>query len=106
MPSHGWEGLERKAHASVVDDFRNRHKDTAFLVLSSALGEKGVHVIAAVSESLHGRISAKDLMKRLALRGGGRDDFAQGGGVEPGEVEGLRRRAADVAREILEGVRA
>ena len=101
-----FEGLERKAHASIVDDFRNRHKDADFLVLSSALGEKGVHVIAAVSESLHDRISAKDLMKRLALRGGGRDDFAQGGGVEPGDVEGLRRRAADVAKELLEAVRA
>ena len=101
-----FEGLERKAHASVVDDFRNRNKDSDFLVLSSAVGEKGVHVIAAVSGSLHDRINAKDLMRRLQLRGGGREDFAQGGGVEPDGVEALQRRATDLAREILEGVRA
>ncbi len=101
-----FEGLERKAHASVVDEFRNGNKDSAYLVLSSALGEKGVHVIAAVSKSLHERISAPDLMKRLELRGGGRDDFAQGGGVEPGDVEALRQRAMDLAKELIEGVRA
>ena len=101
-----FEGLERKAHASVVDEFRNRNKDSDFLVLSSALGEKGVHVIAAVSGSLHDRINAKELMRRLELRGGGREDFAQGGGVAPDGVEALQRRAMGLAREILEGVRA
>ena len=101
-----FDGLERKAHASVVDDFRNRNKDSDFLVLSSAVGQKGVHVIAAVSGSLHDRINAKDLMRRLELRGGGREDFAQGGGVEADGVEALQRRATHLAREILEGVRA
>ena len=48
-----------------------------------------------------------EVMKRLGLRGGGRPDFAQGGGVAPGDVDALRRKAAELARQMLEeGVRA
>ena len=45
-------------------------------------------------------------MKRLGLKGGGRPDFAQGGGVEPAEVDALRRQAAEVLRQMLEGTGA
>ena len=64
-----------------------------------------MHVISAVSESLKDRVKAPEVMKRLGLRGGGRPDFAQGGGVAPGDVDALRRKAAEVARQMLEGVR-
>jgi alanyl-tRNA synthetase len=40
-------------------------------------------------------------MKRLGLRGGGRPDFAQGGGVEAAGVDDLRRKAVDVLKEML-----
>jgi alanyl-tRNA synthetase len=97
-----FEGLDRKGHSSVVDDFRHRHRDRAFVVLSTALEEGGVHVIAAVSPLLHDRVKAPELLKRLDLRGGGRADFAQGGGVDPAGVDGLRRRALEVARQMLD----
>jgi alanyl-tRNA synthetase len=42
-------------------------------------------------------------MKRLGLKGGGRPDFAQGGGVAPGDVEALRQKAGEVLRQMLEG---
>jgi alanyl-tRNA synthetase len=99
-----FEGLDRKAHAAVVDDFRNRMRGHPFLVVSAAVDSDGVHVISAVSESLTETIKAPELMKRLGLRGGGRPEFAQGGGVAPGEVDMLRRKALEVAREMLEGV--
>jgi alanyl-tRNA synthetase len=43
-------------------------------------------------------------MKQLGLRGGGRPDFAQGGGVAPGDVEALRMKARDLLRGALEAV--
>jgi alanyl-tRNA synthetase len=98
-----FEGLDRKAHAAVVDDFRNRNKDRRFALVSTAVAEDGVSVIAAVSPALTASLKAPELMKELGLRGGGRPDFAQGGGVEPGGVEALRGKARDLLRGRLEG---
>ena len=101
-----FEGLDRKAHAAVVDEFRNRNRDKPFALVSSSIDESGVHVISAVSPSLTERLKAPEIMKRLGLKGGGRPDFAQGGGVEPAEVDALRRKAAEVLRQMLEGTGA
>jgi alanyl-tRNA synthetase len=98
-----FEGLDRKAHAAVVDEFRNRNKDRRFVLVSSSIAEDGVSVIAAVSASLLASLKAPDVMKQLGLRGGGRADFAQGGGVEPGDVEALRHKAREVLRGALGG---
>ena len=98
-----FEGLDRKAHAAVVDDFRNRNKGRPFLLLSASIDAEGVNVISAVSDSLRDRVKAPDVMRRLGLRGGGRPEFAQGGGVEPGDVDALRSKARGVLREMLEG---
>jgi alanyl-tRNA synthetase len=98
-----FDGLDRKAHAAVVDDFRNKNRDRAFALVSSAIDDSGVHVISAVSPSLTDRVKAPEIMKRLGLKGGGRPDFAQGGGVQPGDVDALRRAAAEVLREMLGG---
>jgi alanyl-tRNA synthetase len=100
-----FEGLDRKAHAAVVDDFRNRNKDRRFALVSCALAEDGVSVIAAVSAPLAGALKAPEIMKQLGLRGGGRPDFAQGGGVEPGDVDALRKRATEMLRSQLEKLR-
>jgi alanyl-tRNA synthetase len=97
-----FEGLERKAHAAVVDEFRNKNRDRSFVVLSTAVDESGVHVIAASSSSLSGKAPAPEIMKRLGLRGGGRPDFAQGGGVAPAEVDALRDKARQVLRDLVE----
>ena len=93
--------LDKKAHATVVDEFRNKHRDQPFVVLSSSVEGDSVHVISAVSESLKERITAPEVMKRLGLRGGGRPDFAQGGGVAPAGVDALRQKAGELAREML-----
>ena len=99
-----FEGLDRKAHAEVVDRWRNEHRERPFVLVSSSVADEGVHVIAAVSDSLKDRVKAPEVMKRLGLRGGGRPDFAQGGGVAAGDVDAMRRKAAEVAKEMLEGV--
>ena len=101
-PRH--EGLDRKGHAEVVDDFRNRHKSRRFVLVSTSVADEGVSVIAAVSQDLVASLKAPELMKQLGLRGGGRPDFAQGGGVAPGDVEGLRKKARDLLNGALETV--
>ena len=63
-----------------------------------------VSVIAAVSPSLVSALEAPKVMRELGLRGGGRADFAQGGGVLPADVEALRQRAASVLRTMLEAL--
>jgi alanyl-tRNA synthetase len=98
-----FEGLDKKAHAAVVDDFRNRNRDRAFVLVSSSIDGEGVHVISAVSSSLIDRVKAPEIMKRLGLRGGGRPDFAQGGGVAPADVDTLRGKATEVLSQMLEG---
>ncbi len=96
-----FEGLDRKAHAAVVDEFRNKNRNRPFTLVSSSLAEDGVSVISAVSDSLKDRVKAPEILKRLGLRGGGRPDFAQGGGVAAGDVDDLRRKAVDVIRQML-----
>jgi alanyl-tRNA synthetase len=96
-------GLDRKAHAAVVDDFRNRNKDARFVLLSTSIAEDGVSVIAAVSGSLTGAVKAPEVMKQLGLRGGGRPDFAQGGGVAEGDVDGLRQKARALLEAAVAG---
>ena len=97
-----FEGLDRKAHAAVVDQFRNQHRERPFALLSASVADGGVHVIAAVSPLLAPAMKAPEVMKRLGLKGGGRPDFAQGGGVAPADVEGLRERATRTLCEMLE----
>ena len=97
-----FDGLDRKAHAAVVDDYRNKHRDESFALLSSSIDGDEVHVISAVSPKLSASLRAPEIMKRLGLRGGGRPDFAQGGGVTPNEVDALRQKASDVLKAMLD----
>ncbi len=97
-----FEGLDRKAHAAVVDEFRNRNRDRRFALVSTSTTDEGVSVITAVSPGLTGSLKAPEVMKKLGLRGGGRPEFAQGGGVEPGDVEVLRERARELLLRELE----
>jgi alanyl-tRNA synthetase len=101
-----FDGLDRKAHAEVVDEFRNRHRDRPFALLSAAVVDGGVHVIAALSPALASEMRAGEIMKRLGLKGGGRPEYAQGGGVAPADVDELRGRASTTLREMLEAVKS
>jgi len=74
--------------------------------VSVCVDGESTQVLAAASDSLKGRIPAPEILKRLGLRGGGRPDFAQGGGLAAADVETLRRKLPEVLRALLEGVHA
>jgi alanyl-tRNA synthetase len=98
-----FEGLDGKAHAAVVDEFRQRNKDRAFALVSASVDGDRVHVISAVGPLLTDRVKAPELMKRLGLKGGGRPEFAQGGGTTPQDVDGLRKKAREIIKEMIGG---
>jgi alanyl-tRNA synthetase len=96
-PKH--EGLDRKTHASVVDDYRNRNRARNYVVTSST--SDGSSVIIAVANNLKDRLPAPQIMRRLGLRGGGRPDFAQGGGIDPSRLDALLENVPTVVGELL-----
>jgi alanyl-tRNA synthetase len=101
-----FDDVDAKTHASIVDALAERNKDRPYAVVSFARSSEAVHVICAVSRSLTDRLKAPEVLKRLGVGGGGRAEFAPGGGGAPADVETARRRAGEVLRELLEAVRA
>ena len=99
--------VDRKGHAALVDEYRQKRGDTKFLAVSSASAGDGAHsVIVAVSRDLMDRIAAPAVMKELGLRGGGRPEFAQGALGAGEDIEALRRKARETATRLLSGVPA
>jgi alanyl-tRNA synthetase len=101
-----FDDVDGKTHASIVEAAANRNKERPWVVVSFARSGESVHVICAMHKSLTDKLKAPEILKRLGLRGGGRPDFAQGGGVAPTDVDSARQKAGELLREMLEAVRA
>ncbi len=99
--------VDRKGHAALVDEYRQKRGDKNFIAVSSASSEDGSYsVIVAVSRDLMSRVKAPEIMKELGLRGGGRPEFAQGAFGAGENVEGLRARAREIATRLVSEVPA
>ncbi len=99
--------VDRKGHAALVDEYRQKRGDKNFIAVSSASSGDGASVIVAVSRDLMSRVKAPEIMKELGLRGGGRPEFAQGAlGQGDSDVEILRRNARETAKRLLAEVPA
>ena len=92
--------LEDDTDAGALRDTVDRMKDklgTAVVVLGAATADGKVRLAAGVTKNATDRIRAGDLIKDIAGqvggKGGGRPDFAQAGGTDPG---GLDRALAGV----------
>ena len=77
------EDLDMNAMRGAVDRYRDRHAP-AVVVLGARDGSGKARIVAGVSKALEERAPARDLARvvaeRLGGKGGGRADFAQGGG--------------------------
>ena len=78
------DGVESKALRDTIDQLKNK-LGSAVIVLATEESGK-ISVAAGVSKDLTSRIKAGDLVKELTAKlggkGGGRPDFAQGGGTD------------------------
>jgi alanyl-tRNA synthetase len=83
------EGVEGRDLRTMVDELRD--KLGSGIVLLAAPAEGRVSLALGVTKDLVGRYRAGDLVREVAAvvggKGGGRPDFAQAGGNDPGRVE-------------------
>jgi len=83
------EGVEARGLREMADRIRDKH-GSAVVAIGSNLGEGKAALIVAVTPDLTSRINAGDVIKEIAPivggSGGGRPDFAQAGGRDPGKI--------------------
>ena len=95
------DGLDAKQLRDMADQI-NEKLGSGVVVLASA-GESNVNLVASVSKDLTKKYHAGNIIKELARMvgggGGGRPDFAQAGGKEPGQIAAALKRAEELIRQ-------
>ena len=96
-------GLEKTALRGLSDTLRDRLGSGVVVIASENDGK--VSLVVSVSKDLTPRVKAGSLVKTLAPivggGGGGRPDFAEAGGKDPGKIDQLLAAAPDALREAL-----
>ncbi len=95
-------GVSGKDLAGLIDAHKERMKSGAVLLIADAGGKAAV--AAGVTDDLTERVSAVDLVRAAVQQlggkgGGGRPDFAQGGGKDPTQAPA----AIEAAEAVLKG---
>jgi alanyl-tRNA synthetase len=95
------DGVDARQLRDIADQLREK-LGTGVVVLASA-GEANVNLVASVSKDLTKKFHAGNIIKELAPivggGGGGRPDFAQAGGKEPGQIAAALKRAEELIRQ-------
>jgi len=90
-------GVEAKALREMADRMRQKY-GSAVVALGADLGDNKVALLVAVTSDLASRANAGDIIKQIAPivggTGGGRADFAQAGGRDPGKLDAALDRVA------------
>ena len=97
------EGLNPDEARELADSLKQK-LGSGLVVLGSTQGDK-VFLVVSVTKDLTSRLSAADLIKRLAPLvgggGGGRPDFAQAGGTKPEELDRALKESLTVIENSL-----
>ena len=92
------DNLDAKQLRDIADRLKEK-LGSGVIVLASA-GAANVNLVATVSKDLVKRYHAGNIIKELAAMlgggGGGRPDFAQAGGKDPGKITDALRRAEEL----------
>jgi alanyl-tRNA synthetase len=96
-------GLDKGALRGISDSLRDRLGSG--VVVLAAENDGKVALIVSVTKDLTGRLQAGRIVKELAPivggGGGGRPDFAEAGGKEPGKIDEMLSSAPAVLRTLL-----
>jgi alanyl-tRNA synthetase len=96
-------GLEKAALRTLSDTLRDRLGSGVVVIASENDGK--VALVVSVSKDLTSRVKAGRLVKELAPivggGGGGRPDFAEAGGKDPGKIDELLKAAPAALRSAL-----
>ena len=96
-------GADAGALRNAVDRLKDQLK-SAVIVLASVEGEK-ITLVAGVTADLTSKIKAGELIGAVATqvggRGGGRPDFAQAGGTQPGQLPAALQGVGEFVRSRL-----
>jgi alanyl-tRNA synthetase len=96
------DGVEAKALREIGDRLRDKYR-SAVVAVGSQIAEDKAALLVAVTADLVGKFKAGDLIKQAAPiiggSGGGRPDFAQAGGREPGKIGEALDRVVSLVRD-------
>ena len=96
------DGLDAKQLRDIADQLKEK-LGSGVVVLASA-SEANVNLVVSVSKDLTKKFHAGNIIKELARMvgggGGGRPDFAQAGGKEPGQIAAALQRAEELTRQV------
>jgi alanyl-tRNA synthetase len=97
------EGVAGDGLRAMVDELRDKLGSGVVLLAAPADGR--VTLALGVTPDLKGRLAAGDLIRETAAivggKGGGRPDFAQAGGRDPGKIDEAFERLRQLVREKL-----
>jgi len=96
---------DRDTLSILADTIREALQPNGVVLLASSDGDAKVSLVLAATRNLTPRVHAGQLLKAIAPllqgSGGGRPEFAQGGGKDPSAIPAALKRAEELLREAL-----
>ncbi len=95
------DGVDGKQLREIADQLKD--KLGAGIVILASASDGNVSLVASVSKEMTKKYHAGNIVKELAGMvgggGGGRPDFAQAGGKEPGKITAALKRAEEIVKQ-------